>query len=340
VNDDATPDKAAPVADQVVNWLLLLRSGRASQADYADFLAWRAADPVHENAWQQLTSALGSSFGRLSDAYPVGYAVEGQPGAPPLSRSAPVAKAAGHLRNPQRRRLLAGGAAVGAMLAGAVALNDKYPLRNFTADAATGTGERRHYLLSDGSYMLLDARSRVELDFAGSQRLVKLIEGAATVSVAQDPGRPFAVATAQGVVRAVGTRYMVRQQMRRTLVVVHEHEVEIETHAQSRAVVPAGTGARFDAFQVDQPRSELVADAAWETGWIAVRNRPLGQVIAALRPYRAGVLRVSMAAGGLPVTGQFPLDDTEAALETLRRTMPIAIRRLSPWFTAIDVLPA
>ena len=41
------------MADQVINWLLLLRSGKATAQDYNDFLAWRAADPLHENAWQQ-----------------------------------------------------------------------------------------------------------------------------------------------------------------------------------------------------------------------------------------------------------------------------------------------
>ena len=40
------------MADQVINWLLLLRSGKATAQDYNDFLAWRAADPLHENAWQ------------------------------------------------------------------------------------------------------------------------------------------------------------------------------------------------------------------------------------------------------------------------------------------------
>ena len=35
------------MADQVINWLLLLlRSGQATAQDYNDFLAWRAADPA------------------------------------------------------------------------------------------------------------------------------------------------------------------------------------------------------------------------------------------------------------------------------------------------------
>jgi transmembrane sensor len=341
LKQDAISEHSTPVADQVVNWLLLLRSGRASQADYADFLAWRASNPVHENAWEQLTSALGSSFGRLSDFYPSGYAANGPKGiSAPLSPRASALVPKEIIANPVRRRLLVGSGALAATIVGATAVNELYPLRNLAADAATSTGERRQYLLSDGSQMLLDARSRVQLDFAGAQRNVRLLEGAVTVSVAHDPNRPFYVITDQGSVRSLGTRYMVRQQMRRSLVVVHEHEVEIETLAKTRTVLGAGMGARFDDVQIGSPRAELLADAAWETGWIAVRNRPLADVVAALRPYRSGLLRISMAAGGLPVTGQFPLDDTDAALDALMRSMPINVRRLTPWFVSIDVLSA
>jgi transmembrane sensor len=346
LDQDATPDKSTPVADQVVNWLLLLRSGRASQSDYADFLAWRAENPMHESAWQQLTSALGSSFGRLSDFYPIGFSTSNaRPVLTPAMaayRSMPR-QAARHTPppNPARRRFVAGGAtAVMAVAVGSVVLNEVYPLHNLTADAATATGERRLYALSDGSQMLLDARSRVQLDFTGAQRNVRLLEGAITVSVAHDPNRPFVVSTDQGTVRALGTRFMVRQQARRSLVVVHEHEVEVQTSEKARGVIGAGMGARFDDTRVDSPRAELLADAAWETGWIAVRNRPLADVVASLRPYRSGVLRVSVAAGGLPVTGQFPLDDTDATLDTLEQSMPVSVRRFTPWLVSIDVVPA
>ena len=185
-------------------------------------------------------------------------------------------------------------------------------------------------MLSDGSQLLLDARSRVNLDFTPAYRQVRLLDGAVTVSVAPDARRPFLVQTAEGTVRALGTRYMVRQQAQRTVVVVHEHEVEVETMSGAHGTVRAGTGARFDALRMDTPRAELMAEAAWEAGWIDVRGRPLAEVIAALRPYRSGSLRISMAAGGLPVSGHFPLDDTDAALRSLQESMPIHIRRYTP----------
>ncbi|HCQ47934.1 MAG TPA: iron dicitrate transport regulator FecR [Achromobacter sp.] len=321
------------MADQVINWLLLLRSGKATAQDYNDFLAWRAADPVHENAWQQLTGSLaGSTFGRLGDAYPAaGYAAGAAPTSQPLIPPSPAIV-------PPRRRFLAGSLALASTAAGAAYVgNAFYPLSNVAADAATATGERRRYLLSDGSQLLLDARSRVNLDFTPAYRQVRLLDGAVTVSVAPDARRPFLVQTAEGTVRALGTRYMVRQQAQRTVVVVHEHEVEVETMAGAHGTVRAGTGARFDVSRMDIPRAELMAEAAWESGWVDARGRPLAEVIAALRPYRTGTLRVSMAAGGLPVSGHFPLDDTNAALDTLQEMMPIHVRRFTPWFVSINV---
>ncbi|KAK80723.1 hypothetical protein L573_0882, partial [Bordetella holmesii H620] len=68
-----------------------------------------------------------------------------------------------------------------------------------------------------------------------------------------------------------------------------------------------------------------------------IDSSQLGEIVAALRPYRHGTLRVSMAAGGLPVTGMYPLDDPEAALQALSERMPIAIKRLTPWFVSINV---
>lgn len=323
------------MADQVINWLLLLRSGKATAQDYNDFLAWRAADPLHEDAWQQLTGTLaGSTVGRLGDAYPAGYAGDGSAARPPAGSAPATAPAI----VPPRRRFLAGSLALAGTGAFAAYVgNAFYPLNNVAADAATATGERRRYVLSDGSQLLLDARSRVDLDFTPAYRQVRLLDGAVTVSVAPDARRPFLVQTAQGTVRALGTRYMVRQQAQRTLVVVHEHEVEVETMSGAHGTVRAGTGARFDNARMDTPRAELMAEAAWEAGWVDARGRPLAEVIAALRPYRSGTLRVSMAAGGLPVSGHFPLDDTDAALDSLQALMPIRVRRFTPWFVSINV---
>lgn len=326
-----------PLSDQVINWLMLLRSGRATRHDYDNFMAWRDASPAHESAWQQLTHVLGGpTTGRLGDAYPLGYASEN-----PRARAIEIeiAPEAEPPAQPERRSFLGLAAVLGgvAMAGGVLAVRDFYPLASVAADAATATGERRRYQLSDGTQLLLDARSRINLEYTSSYRRLQLLEGAVSVTAPHDPARPFLVQTAEGVVRSLGTHYMVRQQARRTLVVVHENEVDIETVGGARSVVRAGNGLRFDTARTDVQRAELASEAAWEGGWINANGRPLAEVVAALRPYRHGTLRVSMAAGGLPVTGMFPLDDTDAALRTLQQQMPIQVSKMTPWFVSISV---
>lgn len=306
-------------------------------------MAWREASPLHENAWQQISQALSNTMaGRLGDAYPLGY--QGNASVPP-ARPIVTARAPAFDEDepaPPRRRFLAAALTITAAAgAGAlVAVRDFYPLSSVAADAATATGERRRYQLTDGTELLLDARSRVNLEFTATYRRLMLLEGAVAVTSPEDPNRPFLVQTAEGVVRSSGKRYMVRQQARRTLVVAQDGDLDIETTGGTRGSIPQGMGARFDAARLDIARSELAAEAAWEGGWINANGRPLAEIIAALRPYRHGTLRVSMAAGGLPVMGMYPLDDPEAALRALGERMPIAIKRLTPWFVTISVAVA
>src|SRR5690606_2312545 len=185
---------ASPLADQAVNWLLLLRSGRATQGDYAQFRAWRDGDPRHNQAWKNLTTTIdGASFDQVDD----------------LSASAPVPAA----RSLGRRRFLAGMGllAVGGSSAAYIG-NLVYPLNSLTSDAATGTSERRRYTLSDGSSLLLDARSSINLAYTPYLRQLNLQSGAVTVEAEPSRTRPFQTKTSEGLIRSHGARYMVRQQ--------------------------------------------------------------------------------------------------------------------------------
>ncbi len=314
----------ARVLDEAAEWLMRLHDSGATDADRAACERWRQADPQHALAWERAERLLGKLGG-----LPAALAM------PALDRP--------RSHRAQRRAAVARLAALLAVApAGWLAWQAWYAAdqRGWGADLRTATGERRTEHLADGSRLLLDTASAVDIRFDGALRLLTLRQGAISIETAADtatPRRPFVVDTAHGRLRALGTRYMVRQQAQRTVVVVHEHEVVVETMAGAHGIVRAGTGARFDASRIDTPRAELMAEAAWESGWVDARGRPLAEIIAAQRPYRSGSLRVSMAAGGLPVSGHFPLDDTDAALTALEDMMPIHVRRYTPWFVSINV---
>lgn len=318
VND---PPPSAPLSDEVVNWLLLLRSENASPADLLAFQRWRARDPRHDRAWRNLASALGSTFGELDTHYP------------------PATQSVGEVRPSLARRrflhktvALAGGTA-----ALAFGIDKYYPLANLAADQSTVTAQRRRLALPDGSELLLNARTRVNLTFSPGLRQIHLLAGAILATVAPDAARPFRVLTREGSIEAVGTRFMVSQELQRTLVVVEEHEVQVQTRDGVRRSLLEGLGARFGADKVDTPRLDLLDEAAWKAGMIRVNERPLMQVIRSLRPYRQGSMHLSVAAGALPVTGSFPLDDSDMTLRMLAATLPIAITSITPWYVAIDL---
>ncbi|PJO36248.1 hypothetical protein CTI10_023575 [Delftia acidovorans] len=76
----------------------------------------------------------------------------------------------------------------------------------------TGTGQRSHHRLPDGSEIELDARSAADIAYSDTRRLVRLREGALLAQVAASapgqPLRPFVVQSAQGTAQALGTRFV------------------------------------------------------------------------------------------------------------------------------------
>lgn len=153
--------------------------------------------------------------------------------------------------------------------------------------------------------------------------------------MAADAPRPFEVESAQGTVRALGTRFCVRQEGDATVVAVLRHGVAIATRGGSRATLGQGRTARFGPGGIESMRRHAEREADWSNGRLSVIDVPLAEAVERLRPYRRGWLRLSPEVAGLRVQGVFPLDDTELALRALEETLPVRLRRYGP-VTVID----
>ncbi len=190
-----------PVTRAAVDWMLRLESGQACPSERQVFKAWLAESPEHMAAWQRVAGVLKTPLADLQ-------AVERRsPGQLHAAREALLASPSA-----ARKKALQGGLLLLLLGVGAAGMVDRVtPLRGMMADQHTATGERRTIELADGSRLTLNARSAVDIQFSAGQRRVQLREGQLQVDVAADPQRPFVVATAQGQVKALGTRFMVRQ---------------------------------------------------------------------------------------------------------------------------------
>lgn len=317
---DATIAEGAPlsreVAEAAADWMLRQQSG---DADLAGLQAWLAANPEHQRAWRRIEK-LRSDLRSMP------------PG---------VAKAAlDRPHSPARRRTLqqlvllltAGGA-------GYLGVRE-LPWQSWSADLRTDTGERREVMLPDGSSLQLNTASAVDLYFDAQRRRVYLREGEIVIRTAPDAtlARPFIVDTDQGGVRALGTRFTVRQKDAMTVVTVHEHAVEISIAGQSPQRLDAGHTVSFTASRIHDPTPADPNAYAWTRGLLYADRMTLGELTMELSRYRPGILRCDPAVAALEVSGAFPLEHTDDALALLEGTLPVQVQRRTSWW--VTLVPA
>ncbi|MBV1900253.1 MAG: FecR domain-containing protein, partial [Kordiimonadaceae bacterium] len=75
---------------------------------------------------------------------------------------------------------------------------------------ATQVGEYKKVTLADKSVMTLNTNSQIEILFSDKTRKIRLIRGEASFVVTKDKNRPFLVYAGYGLVRAVGTAFVVQ----------------------------------------------------------------------------------------------------------------------------------
>jgi transmembrane sensor len=205
------------------------------------------------------------------------------------------------------------------------------------SDLQSGFAERRPFVLEDGSRVVLNAQSRVDLAMSARERRLILREGALSIQVAADPLRPLIVQTRLGEIRALGTRFTVTLREQGVQVWVQESRVQLTDPAGARLELTSGQGAQLGESGLRKLDPRLAGEGVWEDGLLEVRDQPLGDVIEALRPYRRGILHVSAQARGLRVSGVFPLDDSDQALRSLQEVLPIKVETHFNWWTQLSL---
>jgi len=323
----AGPDDRAPAGGgtprrairEAADWYARLHAGGRTAALQADWEHWHAADPAHREAWRRV-QAVHERFGQVPGPI-AGPALAGVPAARRAVLRSLVLLAAGGLGGSLAYRAL--------------------PWRAWQADYRSGVGERREFVLADGSRLLLNTASAVDVAFDGRRRLLRLQAGEILVATHPDaaaPPRPFVVATRHGLVRALGTRFTVRLEDDRTVAAVQEAAVEIQPAdaPQQRMRLEAGERAGFSARGVDASRPDEALSSSWAAGSLVVVDMPLARLVEELGRYRPGVLSCDPEVARLNVSGAFPVDDTDRALAALAESFPVRIQRRTRWWVTVS----
>ena len=312
----ATPDTA--VLEEAAGWLVRFQSETLSAADRAAFERWRGRSAAHAAAWARVEDML-RSFGQVP---------------PDLG-----ARTLRQLERPGRRQALR--SVAGLLLLGPAAWLAwrALPWHEWSADARTATGEQRRMQLADGTRLLLNTATAVDIQYTAEQRVIWLRAGEILLTTGKDPApvhRPFIVRTAQGSVQALGTRFMVRDERDGIRVAVFEGAVAIRPAASdAQRVLRAGQQTVFDAERIEPESAADAAQVSWEDGMLAARNWRLADLVAELARYRRGFLRCDPAVAELRVSGAFPLNDIDAGLRLLEKTLPVRIQRMTPYWVTV-----
>lgn len=309
------------VSKTAVRWLIALDSPQATQQTREQWRTWLQADSVHARAWAHLEE-MGLCLRQVNPA--IAHSTLALPDA-----SVKLG----------RRRALGLMASGIVSAAGVWALQDGSSWRAWRADYHTDVGKRHRIALADGGEVVLNTDSAVNVRFDAHHRLLQMIRGEILVTTGADrgePARPFLVETAQGVLRALGTRFAVRQFDNQCELNVLDGAVEVKPiDAPARSfVVEAGRQARFNRWQMLESAQADPAAGAWSNGMLIVHRMPLGEFVAELARYRRGHLGCDTTIAHLPVSGIFPVDDTERVLDMLGTTLPVSVRtRTRYWVT-------
>ena len=306
---------------QAFEWQVTFWSGEVTPEERAGFAQWLAAAPEHAQAWAQVqrTDTQLQSLARPA----AGQALRTR------NRTARV---------PRRAVLGIAGLLGGAGIA-AYALRETPPWQSLLADHRSPRGERREITLPDGTRIVLGSASAIAVNYSSGQRQVRLLEGDILITTAKDAAaRPFSVHTAQGSVRALGTRFGLRQAHDSVQVGVEQGAVEISPAAGGAAArrrLDAGQQARLSQAGV-QAIGPLEANAtAWSRGVLVAERMRLEDFLAELGRYRSGVLRSDPAVRDLIVSGVYPLDDTDHALRILAQALPLQITTATRWWVTV-----
>lgn len=354
-------------------WATRRREGLDARAE-VELAGWLSADPRHRHLLAQmetsferisrLTAGRARTSIRVAKAIRAGKAVAGLPPVPPgrdrrpfpperSGRAVGRCLASGAGRRPWLPSLLAGSLACLILVGGWLGWTAWMQQPTFVADYRTGQGQRLSIELPDGSRLLLDAASELEVRLYRRKRVVRQVTGQAMYSVASRAGQPFDVLAGSIQVRVTGTRFAVRRDRvgtgaGRVDVAVETGRVRVgpvagvgvgEARMDRELPIPAGTlpieltagqAVTADASGQFLPTRAIApaAIAPWRKGRVEFNDTPLVDALAELGRYgETGLVVRDPDVAALRLGGSFDLARLGAFADALPHLLPVRLER-------------
>lgn len=312
-------DVDTTIIHEAADWLVMMQSGEMGDEAQSAFMRWQTQSPAHISAWGRAEAMLQT----FSD-------VPAQIGRSTLKQSINISR---------RKNLKILG--IMCMAAPAIwALSRHGGLTEWTADYRTATGEQKTIDLEDGTRVVMNTASAINIAYTASVRNIVLLSGEILITTGKKhhgTDRPFTVTTPQGTARALGTRFTVREITdAQTRIDVFQGAVEISpVNSTQKWLVEQGGQMVYMASRADNTGAADAGNHFWEDGMLLAKSMRMDTLISELARYRKGVLRCDPAVADLIVSGAFPIGDTQKSLDLLRKTMPVSIRSRTAYWVIV-----
>jgi transmembrane sensor len=185
----------------------------------------------------------------------------------------------------------------------------------------TAIGQQQIRVLRDGTRVVLNTDTRIEVNYDEHMRRVRLVRGEAWFDVSKHPTWPFLVSVGNQEVRALGTSFIVRHDTDQDLsVTLVDGRISVASVAGDGEALPQASQvltpgqrlviSRHHAPEVDRP--ELSRVTAWERGRVEFDETPLEDATSEMNRYTT--TRVIVADTGvaqLRIGGVFRAGDSD-----------------------------
>lgn len=338
MKERSDPFDSTTIAAEACAWIAQLESGSLTRQDIEALAEWTRRSPRHAEELRQYAH-LWNDLDILSEM------------AGPLEEAAAADRTAAHPRRHAKLmpRMAAACVALGLVVLAAVLMVGRGEAPSGPFMASTAIGEQRQVRMPDKSVANLNTNSRIEVDYDGNQRKIRLLKGEAFFDVVSGR-RPFTVYAADRVIRAVGTAFAVRLHPESIEVTVAEGTVELAVMneiagdedsaeisrppVQARPAVLVGAGQRAVAGDNVVGHIETVSEEdiertlAWRNGDLEFSGQSLPAVVNEVSRYTPlKIIIKDSRLEEIEVGGIFKIGETEALFEALEESFGVEVQR-------------
>lgn len=313
-----TPQQHKALAESA-QWHVELTGQPNSQKTQQAWQNWVSNQPENQWAWQQLEK-LQQQLKQL-------------PGELAFNSLKPDEE---EQTSKARRNLLKSMAGIGVISSSSWLTWQYSPASLLLADHHTGTGEIREVQLADGSMVMLNSATAINVHFSEVERRLHLQQGEIMISTnSTNDIRPFVVQTSQGILKPLGTRFSVQQQKDRTILSVFQHQVKVSLSDKQQTICTAGNKLIFTQTDFERHTSLVEGEDAWVQQKLIINDMPLDNFLNELARYRTGVIRVESDLAKYHISGTFDVTNTDQVLIAVSRLFPVSITFRSRYWVTV-----